>query len=94
MLKIIFCIVCGAIFWPGVVEMLFAFALSGLCIWLLFDPVLNRSRDRKRAWHYLGMNDEDGKFWNGLFGKNSGKVKAAVLSAAIAALNIIYLLKF
>lgn len=63
--------------------------LGALWIWLTFDILLNRMRKPKRPWDYLGLNDGDGRFWNSVFGKQSGKFKAAILLAAIITINII-----
>ena len=63
--------------------------LSALWIWLLFDPALNVTRSPKRSFFYLGLNDADGRFWNGTFGRNSGKVKFIVLLLLIVAINLL-----
>lgn len=61
-----------------------------LWVYLLFDCILNRLRLPKRPWDYLGLNDRDGRFWNGTFGRDSGKWKAAILFLLITTLNIIF----
>lgn len=88
-LKFLFCVVVSLLaspYWP---DGLFYGLASGLWIWLVFDPALNISSG-KQKWDYLGLNDADGRFWNGLFGRNSGKIKAVLLSVAIIAVNLIY----
>lgn len=64
--------------------------MSFLWVYLIFDIALNRSRIPARLWHYLGLNDADGRFWNGTFGRYAGKIKAAIISSAIVAANMIY----
>lgn len=75
--------------WPNtdLLDMLFRGVLSALWIWLVFDPVLNISRSPKRKLFYLGMNDSDGRFWNGTFGKYAGQWKFAVLFFLIVIIN-------
>lgn len=66
--------------------------LSFLWVWCLFDPALNLSRTPKRNFFYLGLNDADGRFWNGTFGRNSGVFKFAILLLLIIFINILVLL--
>lgn len=67
-----------------------AFVLSGLWVYLLFDPVLNLARSPKFAWWYLGVNDGDGRRWRAVFGEKAGKVKAAILFILIIGGNILW----
>lgn len=71
-------------------DMFFGGAIAAAWIYLLFDPILNICRKPKKKWHYLGLNDADGRFWNGTFGRYSGTIKAVVLLLAIIALNFVY----
>lgn len=77
--------------WPNtdLLDMFFRGLLSFLWIYLLFDPALNRSRKPRKDFFYLGLNDADGRFWNGTFGRNGGKVKFIVLLAIIAGVNVL-----
>ena len=89
-LKFLVCILAGLIFKDNYLFGGFSFALCGLWIWLLFDPVLNLARKQGLTWDYLGLNDADGRRWRKWFGeKNAGKWKAVVLSAAIVGLNLL-----
>jgi hypothetical protein len=89
-IKVFFCILAGLVFKDNYLFGGFSFILSGLWIWLLFDPVLNVSRDQGFTWDYLGLNDADGRRWRKWFGdKKAGKWKAVVLSAAILILNLL-----
>lgn len=89
-LKLLVCILAGLVFNENYLFAGFSFVLSGLWIWLLFDPVLNRARSQGFKLDYLGLNDADGRRWRKWFGdKNAGKWKAVVLSAAILILNIL-----
>lgn len=87
--KVLFCAVAGLVASPYWIDSLFYGLTSALWIYLVFDPALNLNRPKVK-WHYLGLNDADGRFWNGTFGKNSGKIKAVILSVAIIAVNLIY----
>jgi hypothetical protein len=71
-------------------EMAFTFGLSSMWIYLLFDIVLNRMRRPARPWDYLGLNDGDGRFWNGTFGHGAGKWKVVILTTTLIILNILY----
>lgn len=86
-LKLFFCIASAFAYCPNWKSAILAGLFSGLWIYLVFDIALNRSRHYKLKWHYLGLNDKDGRFWNNWFGDLSGKAKAIVLLAAIIAVN-------
>jgi hypothetical protein len=88
--KFFFCCLASSPFYPAVLQMLSAGVFSFLWIYLVFDPVLNRNRSPKKPWDYLGLNDGDGRFWNGVFGRKSGKWKAFILTTSLIAGNIIY----
>jgi hypothetical protein len=69
-------VIFSIVFWlDTVVNGINAGLVSAGWIYLLFDPILNISRTQKRKWDYLGMNDADGRFWNGLFTISKGKSK-------------------
>ena len=89
-LKFLVCILAALVFKDNYLFAGTAFFLTGLWIWLLFDPVLNVCRDQGFAWDYLGLNDADGRRWIKWFGQEkAGKMKAVVLSAAIVAINVL-----
>lgn len=93
--KVTFCLVAACSMFEGdflwsVVEMILGGLVSAAWIYLLFDIILNVSRLPKKKWNYLGLNDADGRFWNGTFGRYSGTIKAVVLLLVILALNYIY----
>lgn len=87
--KLFFCLAAGSAGWPQFDKISLITGLSGLWVYLLFDIALNRLRSPKRAWDYLGLNDADGRFWNGVFGQLGGKIKACVLFAAIVIINLL-----
>lgn len=87
--KVFFCLICAlSPGWGLWLKMAAYGLLSGLWVYLLFDPVLNRSRRPRRPWDYLGLNDGDGRFWNSIFGRQAGKIKAVVLLLAIITINV------
>lgn len=86
-LKAAFCFGISITYLPDWIGSASAGVFSALWIYLVFDPVLAVSREPARKWHYKGLNDSDGRFWNKWGG---GKVKAVVLILAIVAANIIY----
>lgn len=90
LLKTIFCVAVALSQYPNVQLEAFSGGLAALWIWVIFDPVLNLKRHPSRPWDYLGLNDWDGQFWNGVFGQNSGKWKAAILFTLITTLNILF----
>lgn len=89
--KLFFCIAVALIpHWEFVVMVKYGL-LSGLLVWLVFDPVVNLARYPKRNWYYLGKNDADGRRWIKLFGEGkAGKIKAIVLGILILGINIFY----
>lgn len=88
-LKAGFCAIVAYGYYPDLRLAAFSGGLAALWIYLLFDPVLNISRNPRKPWHYLGLNDGDGRLWNGLFGSGAGRWKAAILAGVIAAGNIL-----
>lgn len=90
LIKLAYCIGTAAIFIPDLKGAAFSGLLAALWIYIIFDPLISIWRIPKRPWHYLGLNDADGRFWNGTFGKNAGKFKAAILAAALITTNILY----
>lgn len=87
-LKVVFSLMAAVPFLPDWKEAGIAFGLSGLWVYLLFDPVLNRARSPKFDWWYLGKNDGDSRRWKAVFGSKAGKVKAAILFTIIIAVNL------
>ncbi|MGQ0738639.1 MAG: hypothetical protein ACT4OJ_06225 [Bacteroidota bacterium] len=93
-LKFFFCLLASIPLYPLWLDMLIAFGLSGLWVWLTFDIFLNRFRAIKQPWDYLGSNDADGRRWIKLFGDSAGELKAILLGVLIIALNLIHLKYF
>lgn len=73
---------------PDLHRAAFSGVFAFLWVYILFDPLLSRFRRPKRPWHYLGLNDGDGRFWNGTFGRDAGKWKAAILLTLITLTNL------
>ena len=97
--KTLFCVLAALIFLPkdimttklpDFLNMFFSGLLSGLWIYLLFDPCLNKNRPG-RDWDYIGSNDADGRRWIKWFGENAGEKKAVILSVLVIAVNILFI---
>ena len=61
-----------------------------LWLGLVFDIVLNISREGDFKWDYIGTNDITGKFLLRIFRKRAGKVKAIICVVGIVILNILH----
>ncbi len=89
-LKFMVCILAALVFKDNYLFAGASSLLSGLWIWLLFDPVLNVSRKQGIEWDYVGENDADGRRWRKWFGpEKAGRKKAFYLSAAIVVINVL-----
>jgi len=91
--KLLFCLVAAIIpaQWPNTDLLAIAVRglMAGLWVYLVFDPALNLCRSPRRKLLYLGLNDADGRFWNGTFGRHAGVWKVIVLGVVIAGINFL-----
>lgn len=90
--KFAFCLLASLAAFPDLLNMGFNGLLSFLWIYLLFDPVLSKSRGKD--WDYLGENDADGRRWIKWFGKgNAGERKFFILVVVILVVNAAFIAK-
>jgi hypothetical protein len=89
-LKLCFALMASLIFYPHYWSMLYAFLLSGIEIWIVFDPVVARFRRTKKDFFYLSEGNFTDRLLMKVLGKNAGVYKFLFLIAVVIVLNILY----
>lgn len=79
-----------AYFFNYLIDALIAGLTNAAWIWLVFDPVLNKTRKRGFNWDYLGDDNGTDRFLKKRLGKNAGQIKAIICLVVIVGLNILY----
>lgn len=89
-LKACFCLLASLIAYPNYWQMAMIAFLTGLEIWIVFDPVVARFRRTKQDFFYLSQGNFTDRLLLKLFGKNAGIFKFLLVVLLIMLLNIIY----
>ena len=85
--KFLFVILLATTAAPDIMAMVFVGITSALWIFLYFDIATGAWGHAKDPF-YLGQNDDNGNWWRKSFGKDAGKIKAAILFLILLGLNL------
>lgn len=89
-LKLCFALMCALVAYPNRWDMVIFFLLSGLEIWIVFDPVVARFRRTKQNPFYLSTGNQVDRILLRVFGENAGVWKFLICVTSVIVLNIIY----
>jgi hypothetical protein len=89
-LKVCFSLLASLVAYPDYWQMGLIFFLSGLEIWIVFDPVVARFRRTKQNFFYLSQGNFTDRLLMKMFGKNAGAYKFLFAIILVSGLNILY----
>lgn len=88
-LKLCFSLLASLIMYPHYWDMAIIFVLSGLEIWIVFDPVVARLRRVKQDFFYLSQGNFTDRLLLKVLGKNAGIYKFLLAIIIVIGLNIL-----
>lgn len=68
------------------------FLVSGINIWMIFDPVVALFRDSKQPWWYLSNGNKTDRVLKKSFGEHAGKWKLFICIVVSILLTVTYIL--
>lgn len=83
-LKFVFCLLVGSIPFlhgAGLINSFLYFTVAALNIWTVFDPIVARTRARKKVWYYLSKGNQTDRILLSLFGSKAGIYKTLICIA-------------
>lgn len=89
-LKVCFALLASLSAYPNHWHMMIFFLVSGIEIWIVFDPVVARVRRVKQNFFYLSTGNFTDRLLLKILGSNAGIYKFVIAIIAVIVLNILY----